>query len=363
MNGQGRSQGVVEFALAAPVLLMLLFGIIDFSLLFSAWLLIQNVSRQAVRYAVTGQYNSAYCPNTDPNYNPSLHGGKTYTQYNANPPVPCQIDPALVKSATNPTGMSSSEQAELNSEMQDIARVPSIHDEAKNYLAGLLTNSAYLDQTYGSQSARNTAETIAGYLQVTVCSGRQITVNGVTTNEFYSIQGRTGTSTYSDCYLATGSQGANPYEDAGGPNDTVFVSVDFNNPFLTPFLQLVGLFQPSNTNWTMTHLESTQDGVVESFRTARMNTWNSNPGSTATNTFTVTLTPTKTNTPTITDTPTQTGTATDTATATQTGTLTPSPTLTPSITLTPSLTSTATPNCSLFDLGTWSATQSSNIPT
>ena len=52
--GAGRSQGVVEFALAAPVLLMLLFGIIDFSLLFSAWLLVQNVSRQAVRFAVTG---------------------------------------------------------------------------------------------------------------------------------------------------------------------------------------------------------------------------------------------------------------------------------------------------------------------
>ena len=64
LAGRGRSQGVVEFALAAPILLMLLFAIIDFSLLFSAWLLIQNISRQAVRYAVTGQYDSGYCPNT-----------------------------------------------------------------------------------------------------------------------------------------------------------------------------------------------------------------------------------------------------------------------------------------------------------
>ncbi len=39
-QGAGSSQGVVEFALAAPILLMLLFAIIDFSLLFSAWLLI-----------------------------------------------------------------------------------------------------------------------------------------------------------------------------------------------------------------------------------------------------------------------------------------------------------------------------------
>ena len=52
-----RSQGVVEFALALPILLMLVFAIIDFSLLFSAWLLIQNMSRQAVRYAVTGEFN------------------------------------------------------------------------------------------------------------------------------------------------------------------------------------------------------------------------------------------------------------------------------------------------------------------
>src|SRR5512137_262224 len=61
-QGKSRSQGMVEFAIALPILLMLLFGIIDFSLLFSAWLLIQNMARQAVRYAVTGQFDPAHCP-------------------------------------------------------------------------------------------------------------------------------------------------------------------------------------------------------------------------------------------------------------------------------------------------------------
>jgi hypothetical protein len=56
-----KGQGLLEFALTLPLFLILVFLVIDASLLFSAWLMVQNVARRAVRYAATGQYNPAYC--------------------------------------------------------------------------------------------------------------------------------------------------------------------------------------------------------------------------------------------------------------------------------------------------------------
>ena len=55
------SQSLVEFALALPVLLLLLFGLIEFARLFSAWLIVENSARTAARYASTGQFNTKYC--------------------------------------------------------------------------------------------------------------------------------------------------------------------------------------------------------------------------------------------------------------------------------------------------------------
>jgi Flp pilus assembly protein TadG len=48
-------QGVVEFALAAPILLLLIFGIIDLARLMQAQATVSSAARQAIRYAVTGQ--------------------------------------------------------------------------------------------------------------------------------------------------------------------------------------------------------------------------------------------------------------------------------------------------------------------
>src|SRR5690348_5616411 len=48
-------QGVVEFALAAPLVLLLIFGIIDIARLIQAQVSVSNAARQAIRYAVTGQ--------------------------------------------------------------------------------------------------------------------------------------------------------------------------------------------------------------------------------------------------------------------------------------------------------------------
>ena len=65
-NGSGnrrgaRSQGLVEFALVLPVLLLIIFVIIELARLLYAWLAIENGARFGVRYAVTGEYDAAYC--------------------------------------------------------------------------------------------------------------------------------------------------------------------------------------------------------------------------------------------------------------------------------------------------------------
>ena len=56
-----RGQAIVEFVLALPILLFILFGIIEFARLTFAWMSVQNAARFGIRYAVTGEFNEIYC--------------------------------------------------------------------------------------------------------------------------------------------------------------------------------------------------------------------------------------------------------------------------------------------------------------
>ena len=56
-----RSQGLVEFALILPVLLVTIFVVIELARLLHAWLAIENGARFGVRYAITGEYDDAFC--------------------------------------------------------------------------------------------------------------------------------------------------------------------------------------------------------------------------------------------------------------------------------------------------------------
>jgi Flp pilus assembly protein TadG len=49
-----RGQQLVEFAFVAPILFLMIFGIIDFGRLFFTQMTLQNALRQAGRFAVTG---------------------------------------------------------------------------------------------------------------------------------------------------------------------------------------------------------------------------------------------------------------------------------------------------------------------
>lgn len=261
--GASHSQGVVEFAISLPVLLLLLFGIIDFSLLFSAWLLIQNMSRQSVRYAVTGTYNPSNC-------------------------VAGCVDRSD----------------------QDQSRLQSIRHKARDYTAGLLIdNGAHQGDP--------------GYLRVTVCSGADDDEDGAV--DYTTIYPQMGGATYGDCL---------PREHPGDAGDPVVVIVDFNHPYITPFL---------NDVWPMVHLVSYHQGIVEQFRFSRLIALP--PGiEVPTPTPSDTFTPSKTFTRTLSPTP----------------SLTFTPSLTPTDTLSP--TPTATPDCSLFTLSDWTQTTAAGLP-
>ena len=56
-----KGQGLVEFALILPVLLVLVFVIIELARVLAAWLAVENGARFAVRYAVTGEFDPAQC--------------------------------------------------------------------------------------------------------------------------------------------------------------------------------------------------------------------------------------------------------------------------------------------------------------
>jgi len=58
-------QALIEFALVLPLLLFVLFILIEMTRVFHAYLAVENGVRQGIRYAVTGEYDSDYCPEPD----------------------------------------------------------------------------------------------------------------------------------------------------------------------------------------------------------------------------------------------------------------------------------------------------------
>lgn len=58
-----RGQTLAEFALIAPLLVVLIFGFIDASRLYHAWVTIEGAAREGARYGVTGRSD---CPIASP---------------------------------------------------------------------------------------------------------------------------------------------------------------------------------------------------------------------------------------------------------------------------------------------------------
>jgi len=52
---------MVQFTFALPILLFVIFGIIEFARLTFSWISVQNSSSFGIRFAVTGEFNKVYC--------------------------------------------------------------------------------------------------------------------------------------------------------------------------------------------------------------------------------------------------------------------------------------------------------------
>jgi Flp pilus assembly protein TadG len=50
-----KGQALAEFALIAPILFILIFGIVDTARAYQAWVTVQGAAREGARYGVTGQ--------------------------------------------------------------------------------------------------------------------------------------------------------------------------------------------------------------------------------------------------------------------------------------------------------------------
>jgi hypothetical protein len=54
-NGRERGQTLAEFAIAAPIFFLLVFGFVDVARLYQSWVTIQHAAREGARYGVTGR--------------------------------------------------------------------------------------------------------------------------------------------------------------------------------------------------------------------------------------------------------------------------------------------------------------------
>ena len=173
-----RSQGLVEFALILPVLLLVIFVVIELARLLHAWLAIENGARFGVRYAVTGEYDAAYCL-----------------------ALPGACDP----------------QSE-----EDLARVQSIKDVTNVGAVAILKNASVL----------NVGE--PGFFKITVCSNKR--KPGTTEPLFRYDSSDPNTPLAAECVEIDTEL---PLEDPGGPGDRVSVTVDFDHPLISPLISSV----------------------------------------------------------------------------------------------------------------------------
>ena len=175
--GQKKAQSMVEFALILPILLLLIFGILEYGRLFFAWISIENAARVGARYASTGNYEITFCPDLD--------GG----------------------------GEADKCDGAMKDEEIDVARILSIKDETD----GLLFGNPIIQSAIDSQSS---------FFHITVCSQNQ----GLNT----FTPPKMGGTIYSGC---TKISDGTPAEHPGVPGERVIVSVDYNFPFIVPFFK------------------------------------------------------------------------------------------------------------------------------
>jgi hypothetical protein len=279
---------------------LMILGIIEFSRLMFAWIIVENSTRFGIRYAVTGNFDPQYC--TDVNNN-------------------CASDPGAELTV-----------AEVNT-LIDAARLPSIKDETRRIIIGF-----YYDQ--------NLTEADPYYLKVTVCSER---------DSRWFEEPVMLSDVYAECHDS---------EDAADSGEIVYVATDYNFNFIVldalteqePMLHLASYREGMVEQFRGSRAINTRRPSNQP-----TNTFTLTPTFTKTSTPTETPTSTYTRTPTTTNTPTKTATVTNTSTPTKTATITNTPTITRTPTSTYTPTATPLPSCSNIYVSTQGNFNSSNF--
>lgn len=278
LRKQGRGQAIVEFVIALPILLFVIFGIIEFGRMVFAWMAVQNAARFGIRYAVTGEYKEIYCIEAGN----LLGAAHVSADTDGGDPQDCKI----------PDSYTADDKADKERELIDLARLFSIRDVAVGGGTGLWLRPAvsgnyeqYLD-LHNESFLGLPDET--GFYHITVCSNR----SGQYAMDY-------GNYVIPLCKDVIADQ---LMDDAGGPGDRVKVHVEHRHPLFLPILTNI---------WPSVSLSAERDGIVEKFRTSRSlgvsgpilsaPTWTQTP--TITPSPTITLTPTETLTPTASATP------------------------------------------------------------
>ena len=264
--------------IALPILLFIIFGIIEFARLTFAWMAVQNSARFGIRYAVTGEFDEVYCVEAgnqlgSTHVDADVHGGD---------PQDCLV----------PVDYPGTDGNDLERELIDLARLYSIQDATSGGGAGLWIDPAVKGDYYQYLTTHSDTHigqvSEDGYFHVTICSNRA--------NQF-----AVDYSNYA-IPLCVDSIGGILMDDAGGPGDRVKVRVEHTHPLFMPLISNV---------WPTIPLHAERDGIVEKFRTSRVigvsgpilsaPTWTMT--ATVTDTPTITPSPTNTLTPTPTETP------------------------------------------------------------
>ena len=266
-----KGQAILEFALALPVLLLILFGVIEFGRLVQAWLTVQNSARFGLRYAVTGEFYEQYCDDAAA----ALHLD-VEDRFNGDPAGDCIVPDSYGEDARD-----------LTDQLVDWARLPSARENARRGAAGIWIDEAvpvsgdYLSYLT-SHDFNDLGDPIQkGYYHVTLCSNRDRNSNGVAD---YAKDETTNPVT---CVDLTN----NVYmDDAGGPGDRVRVIVTFVHPVILPIISNI---------WPVIPLTAWREGIVENFRASRISGLGSQILDVPDYTTTPTSTPSPTPTPTL----------------------------------------------------------------
>lgn len=312
-NKRHKGQTLVEFALTLPILLMLIFGIVEFGRAFQAWVTLENAAREAARYTTTGQYDTAKydllellpcTPEANTNFEQVLddlrRGNSSLLPYRLDPSVSVFVD---ANGALSPQSIfatyydgrncdpGKAEDFELR---KDIVRLASIYDVARRGATGLNLEPsiqdgslyplfAQLTERWEPNSDRSQQ---AGYFDVLVCSTRSNLnpeagyVHSGSSSRFHMVFDVTDLPSSSTipasrqhwnrfnppyCLLNEAppensivNYSGLPWIDAGGPGDRITVIVTLNHTLLTPIF-----------DYSYLTMQARRSGVNETFRTSR----------------------------------------------------------------------------------------------